>query len=293
MTSGSVLVTGASGFIGEHLATRLISGGYYVGTHSRKDGDLSHCALDYRGVQHVFHLAGKSFVPDSWLDPRSFYEANLLATVNVLEFCRCTGASMTYVSSYVYGRPQRIPVGEDHPLEAFNPYSHTKILAEETCRFYSAHYGVRIAIVRPFNVYGPGQDGRFLIPVLVRQALDPACPVIEVADDRPRRDFLYVSDLVELLVATLGRDASGTYNAGSGVSVGIGEVVGILNRLIPRPKQLVSRGESRLQDIAELAADIGKAARELQWRPTVDMTSGLRLTVEHESSAQARSGQMI
>lgn len=285
MTSGSVLVTGASGFIGRHLATRLNSDGYTVRTHSSGDGDLSRCALDYQGIGHVFHLAGKSFVPDSWVDPRSFYEANVLATVNVLEFCRRSGASLTYVSSYVYGRPRNIPVGEDHPLEALNPYSHTKILAEETCSFYSALHGVRVAVVRPFNIYGPGQDGRFLIPILVRQALDPDSLVIQVADERPRRDFLYVSDLVEFLAATLERDAAGVYNAGSGVSVGIGEIVGILNRLIPRPKKLVSRGESRPQEVADLAADIGKAERDLQWSPTVDMAAGLRLIVAHELSA--------
>jgi nucleoside-diphosphate-sugar epimerase len=80
-----------------------------------------------------------------------------------------------------------------------NPYSHSKILAEEACGFYSEHHGLRIATVRPFNIYGPGQNERFLIPTLVRQALDATAGKIEVADDRPRRDFLFVSDFVDLL----------------------------------------------------------------------------------------------
>ena len=270
-----ILVTGATGFIGKHLTSDLAARGYAVVPHSSKDGDLSHQKLEYPDVSHVFHLAGRSFVPDSWADPRSFYQVNLLGAVNVLEFCRRTGAGLTHVSSYVYGRPLQIPVAEDHPVQAFNPYSHSKILAEDACRFYSAQHGLRISIVRPFNIYGPGQDARFLIPTLVRQALDPDSSTIEVADDRPRRDFLYVSDLIRLLVATLEKNGSGVYNAGSGVSIGVGEIVDTLNTLVPRPKKLVSRGEQRSQEVFDLAADIAKAARELDWKPSVTMAAGL------------------
>ena len=116
--------------------------------------------------------------------------------------------------------------------------------------------------------------------MLVQQALTPGRKFIEVADDRPRRDFLYISDLVRLIIAAAEQGASGVYNAGSGVSVGIGEIVDLLNRLVPSPKKLISRGESRPQDVMDLAADISKAGRELQWTPTIDIASGLRLMVE-------------
>jgi nucleoside-diphosphate-sugar epimerase len=288
MSSGSILVTGATGFIGRCLLKRLRSMGYPVFVHSRAEGDLASCALEYPEVGHVFHLAARSYVPDSWADPRAFYETNLLGTVNILEFCRRHRASMTFVSSYVYGRPLHTPVGEDHPLQPFNPYSHSKILAEEACGFYSAQHNLRIAIVRPFNVYGPGQDERFLIPILVRQALDASSETIEVADDRPRRDFLFVSDLVDLLLATFQREAPGVYNAGSGSSVGIGELVRILNGLIPRPKQLISRGESRPQEIPDLFADISKAKRELGWEPSTNLESGLRLTIAGQGGGNRR-----
>jgi nucleoside-diphosphate-sugar epimerase len=283
MSSRSIFVTGATGFIGSHLVKRLRDLGYSVIVHSTAEGNLASCELEYANVGHVFHLAARSYVPDSWADPRAFYETNLLGTVNILEFCRRHRASMTFVSSYVYGRPLRTPVDEDHPLQPFNPYSHSKILAEDACGFYSTHHNLRIAIVRPFNVYGHGQDERFLIPTLMRQALDPASDTIEVADDRPRRDFLYISDLVDLLMTMYRKEASGTYNAGSGNSVGIGELVSILNGLIPRPKQLVSRGESRPQEIADLFADIAKAKRELGWEPSTDLASGLRLMIASQT----------
>ena len=107
------------------------------------------------------YRSARTFVPDSWSAPLSFYEVNLLGTVNVLEFCRARGASLTLVSSYVYGPPARLPIAEDEPLCAFNPYSHTKILAEETSLYYQRQFGVPVTIVRPFNVYGPGQDADF------------------------------------------------------------------------------------------------------------------------------------
>ena len=110
-----------------------------------------------QGIRHVFHLAAKTFVPHSWQDPRPFYEVNVLGTLNVLEHCCRHGARLTLVSSYVYGVPQHLPIREDHPLSAFNPYSQTKILAETVARFYEQHHGLPLVIVRPFNLYGPGQ----------------------------------------------------------------------------------------------------------------------------------------
>jgi nucleoside-diphosphate-sugar epimerase len=285
--SGSILVTGADGFIGRHIVAALKALGHSVQTHSLADGDLTRCALEYSGVSHVFHLAGRTFVPESWSDPCSFYATNVVATANILEFCRRTSASLTFVSSYVYGVPKAIPIAEDHPLQAFNPYSHSKILAEEVCRFYAGQHNTRIAIVRPFNIYGPGQDARFLIPSLIRQALDSASNTIEVADARPRRDFLYISDLVDLLVATLTQGCRGAYNAGSGASTSIQEIVAVLNGIVPQPKTLLSRGESRPQEVLDVVADTRKAERELGWKPQVEIATGLRHTVENTPSVSA------
>jgi nucleoside-diphosphate-sugar epimerase len=278
--TGTILVTGADGFIGKHLVAALRIAGYSVQPHSLADGDLVRCSLPYAGVFHAFHLAGRTFVPESWIDPAGFYAANVVTTANVLEFCRRSGASLTFVSSYVYGSPGRIPIAEDHPVQAFNPYSHSKILAEQVCRFCAEQHGTPVSIVRPFNVFGPGQDERFLIPTLVRQALKPDSDRIEVADVRPRRDFLYISDLIKLLIATIGRDRFDIYNAGSGVSTSIQEVVTVLNDIVGRPKKVVSRGESRPGEIFNVVADISKAERDLQWRPQVDLATGLREMVQ-------------
>src|SRR5215472_10207187 len=106
MTSTNrVLVTGASGFLGTHLTKALGAAGYWVEPHSSRSGDIANCEFDVADVGHVFHLAARTFVPESWGDPLSFYRVNVLGTVNVLEFCRAHNASLTLMSSYVYGRP--------------------------------------------------------------------------------------------------------------------------------------------------------------------------------------------
>jgi nucleoside-diphosphate-sugar epimerase len=133
----TVLVSGASGFIGRPLTEKLERAGYPMVRHSEARGDVASCHL-----------------PDG------------------AEFCRRHGASLTIMSSYVYGRPRYLPISEEHPVEAFNPYSHSKLLAEEACRYCARQFSLRVTIIRPFNIYGPGQNGNFLVPTLLRQVLD-------------------------------------------------------------------------------------------------------------------------
>jgi nucleoside-diphosphate-sugar epimerase len=273
--SEPVLVTGATGFIGNHLVNVLRRLGYRVVTHSGFDGDIAECELPFSGVKHVFHLAGLSFVPDSWDRPLDYYRTNLLGTVNVLEFCRVKGASLTFMSSYVYGQPLHLPIDENHPVRPLNPYSHTKLLAEEAVLYYGAQFGVRAATIRSFNTYGSGQAPQFLIPRILAQVLDPACGEIVVADTRPRRDFLYVPDLVALLIATMERHASGIFNSGSGESVSIAEILDIIWSLGLRRKPLRSENRPRVGDVLDVVADISKARRELEWAPRVSLRDGL------------------
>jgi nucleoside-diphosphate-sugar epimerase len=279
LPSKSVLVTGASGFIGSRLVSALRAMGHVVLTHSRRQGDIKNCSLGFEGVGHVFHLAARTFVPDSWVAPLSFYEANLLGTVNVLEFCRAQEASVTLMSSYVYGPPARLPISEIEPLRAFNPYSHTKILAEETGLYYQQQFGVPVTIVRPFNIYGPGQNRRFLIPTILKQAVDPGQEAIVVADLRPRRDYLFVTDLVDLLTRTAFRNEGGIFNAGSGSSWGVGDVIALVNGLLPAPKPVRIEGFVRPDEVNDVIADISRARLEFGWVPRVALHDGLRDTL--------------
>jgi len=275
----AILVTGATGFIGRHLVSALEEAGWRVHTHSQREGHIATCPLAFDDVRHVFHLAARTFVPDSWKDPAGYYEVNVLGTVNVLEFCRRTGASLTFLSSYVYGRPCSLPIAESHPLQAFNPYSHTKIMAEDAVGFYAAAFGVTAAIIRPFNVYGPGQSRHFLVPEVIRQALNPHIESITVSDLRPSRDYLYISDLISLLVKTLTAGAGGVYNAGSGQSTSVRWVIDAVSEITRTSKPVHCTAQPRPNEILDVVADVARAERELQWGPTISMEAGLAHTV--------------
>jgi nucleoside-diphosphate-sugar epimerase len=288
--SKRILVTGATGFVGTHLKRALSAFGYNVAPHSSRCGDIACCELDFPDVGHVFHLAARTFVPESWKDPLSYYRVNLLGTVNVLEFCRLHNASLTLMSSYVYGRPARLPISENESLRAFNPYSHTKILAEEASRYYQAQFQVPVTIIRPFNIYGPGQGRRFLIPKILTQAVSPGPGPIVVADLRPRRDFIFVSDLVDLLVRTAFRTEGGVFNAGSGASLSVNEVLEVVNELLPAPKRILVEGSPRPDEVLDVVADISRARQEFDWNPRTPFRDGLRETMKQwrESCGQGQ-----
>ncbi len=282
-----ILVTGATGFLGRHLIPVLESQGLSVRQHSSADGDIASCALPMKGISRVFHLAGKSYVPESWENPHLFYQTNVMGTVNVLEHCRQHHAALTLISSYVYGQPKRLPIAEDHPIAAANPYAHTKILADEAAKFYEARFGLSLVIVRPFNIYGPGQREPFLIPSIVKQVLDPSVKALRLQDLRPKRDYLYVEDAVSFLVATLRPGLQGVFNLGSGCSTSVAEVAELVMAAAGIRKPIIGTGEQRPGEIMDVVADISRAAAELDWRPKTSLAGGIAAVVAAERERRA------
>jgi nucleoside-diphosphate-sugar epimerase len=280
-----ILVTGATGFLGRHLVVALESRGLKVRRHSSADGDIANCQLPIEDVSRVFHLAGKSYVPESWQNPQDFYRTNVMGTVNVLDHCRRNNAALTLISSYVYGHPQRLPIAEDHPLSAANPYAHTKILSEEVGRLYAEHFSVPLVIVRPFNIYGPGQRPPFLIPLIVKQVLDPLRETVQVQNLRPKRDYLYVEDAVALLVATLSPEVHGVFNMGSGTSASVEEIIKLIQASAGTSKPVMSANEQRPGEVMDVVADTSRAATELGWRPRITLADGIAATVAAERAA--------
>ncbi len=136
-----------------------------------------------------------------------------------------------------------------------------------------------MTIIRPFNVYGPGQDRRFLIPTILTQAIDPDQAAIVVADLRPRRDYLFIADLIDLLIRTAFRREGGIFNAGSGSSWGVGEVIALVNGLLPVPKPVHTDGLMRPDEVSDVIADISRARDEFAWVPRVTLRDGLRDTL--------------
>jgi len=272
---GRILVTGSSGFIGTNLLNRLKSNGYDVVTFDVEDGDIATAEFIFPKLDHVIHLASKTYVPASWENPLDFYRTNASGTTNILDLCRKQGCSMTYISSYVYGTPQYLPVDENHPVAPVSPYNHSKLVAEDICRFYAEQFGVPVTILRPVNIFGPGQKESFLIPFIIQQALDSSIKTVEVMDLRPKRDFLYIDDFMDLITLTIGRKSYGVFNIGSGYSVSVEEIIETILKISGINKPYLDKKIERKNEVWDVYVSVAKAKAELGWEPKTSFAEGI------------------
>ena len=277
-----ILVTGSSGFVGARLCKRLERAGADVVAFDLTDGrDITAGAAfaDLPAVDICIHLASVVFVPFSWENPFKTYEVNVLGTLNVLEFCRRTGAAMVFASSYLYGKSRYLPIDEKHPLDPTNPYARSKVLAEDLCGAYNRDFGLSCVILRVFNLYGKGQDERFLIPEIANQLRTG--DKIALRDLTPRRDLLHVDDAVEAYVKAAQYDATDfeIFNIGYGESYSVLEIAEKLVRLSGKQMEITSLGHERQGEISETVADVSKAARLLGWEPRIGIDEGLGTTL--------------
>lgn len=274
-----ILVTGASGFIGRRLVNQLRIAGNNVTTISSRDGDIADpntfSKLHELDIDFIYHLAGKTFVPESWTNPALFHRINVGGTINVLDLCRRKKIPMAYVSSYLYGIPKYQPIDELHPIEPNNPYALSKANAEDLCRFYSLHFDIPIAIFRPFNIFGPGQSKLFLIPKIINQIFEDK--LISLDDLSPRRDYLYVDDLIDALLCSMHRrNHFDIFNIGSGKSLSVGEIVHVIQDCAGTNLKVQTRDKMRRNEIPDLIANINKAKVDLQWTPRHTFIDGVK-----------------
>jgi nucleoside-diphosphate-sugar epimerase len=275
-----VIVTGASGFIGQHLVAHLEQIGRRVVPVSRTHGiDITRDRLPLEGVSHVFHLAGKTGVVEAWHSPLDYLETNAFGTARILEQCRGR-CSVTFVSGYVYGTPKRLPIREQDPVDIQNPYALSKLLAEQMCEFYTRFYEIPVVALRLFNVYGPRQDTSFLIPGILKQILDPLQAEVRVQDLEPKRDYVYVSDAVEGIIMAPGAAAGSVFNIGYGTSYTVEEIIERASKAAGIHKPYCSSGQKRRHEIDNTLADTGAFRKAVGWRPKVSIDDGLRLMLE-------------
>jgi NAD dependent epimerase/dehydratase len=308
----SALVTGAGGFIASHLVEELVAGGVAVRALVRYNGrsDLGMLAdlepeirneveivfgdvtdphdmrARSRGVEAVFHLAALIGIPHSYVAPASYVETNVLGTLNLLEAARDAGVErfIQTSTSEVYGTAQYVPIDEDHPLHPQSPYAATKVGADELALSYHRSFDLPVAVVRPFNTFGPRQSARAVIPTVISQLLGGGA--LRLGSTETRRDFTFVKDTARgfRMVAEAGSAAVGrVINLGTGVDHTIGEVAQAAADLIGVELD-VERDESRVRpaasEVERLQAAAGLARELTGWEPLEDLQGGLAHTIE-------------
>lgn len=274
-----VVISGSKGFIGSNLISQLSNQKYSIFTFDISDGiDLSKKEqLNKIPTFDVFvHLANLSYVPESYNDPESFFRINYLTTLNALELCRTNKAKLIYLSSYIYGKPEYLPVDEKHPINPFNPYAQSKYLCEILCEGYYRDFGVITTILRPFNVYGVGQKGKLLIPEIVQQ-LSNGLKKIKLKDATPRRDYVNVFDVANAIKTCIDSNPPAEkYNVCSGVSYSVRDVADIINSELSQSVEFLFSESDRLNEVNETIGSNKKIQDELNWSPTISFEEGLK-----------------
>ena len=273
------IITGSEGFIAKKLIEKLHGEEDLIGL-SRDDGDLSIISLNdlinkETKVDMVFHLAARTFVPNAWKKPEEFIKENIASTLNVLNYCRLNKIPLLYMSAYIYGDQQELPIKENAAVLPSNPYAHSKLLCEQICEYYVQAFSLDITILRPFNVYGPGQDKNFLIPEIIEQIKTKDKLVVDYL--KPRRDYIHVEDLVEAIIAS-SKIIKGfqVYNIGSGFSVSVKNIIELIEEIIGRSLEIEERNIIRNNELMDVVADISKASDSFSWKPKLTLKEGLK-----------------
>lgn len=308
----TAVVTGAGGFIGSHLVEQLVQEGAHVRAMLRYTSRGQRGALDLlpesvldsvdvtlgdvrdfdavreicRGADAIFHLAALIGIPYSYEHPQEVIDTNILGTSNVLLAAKelgCTERIVLTSTSEVYGSALRVPMDEDHPLQAQSPYSATKIAGDALGLSFQRSFALPVSIARPFNAYGPRQSARAVIPTILSQAI--AGMTLRLGTLETTRDFTYVADTAAGFVAVAASDAAigEVVNLGSGSEVSIREIVRLAGEIVGRELDVESddqRVRPKASEVSRLHSDSSKAAKLAGWRPQVPLEEGMRRTAD-------------
>jgi UDP-glucose 4-epimerase len=302
-----VLVTGGAGFIGSHLVNKLLGRGYEVAVldnfrsgkmenirqHLKNDGfmlvkgdvrDKRAVRDSMDGVDAVVHLAALIDVEESVNNPFDTHDVNVGGTLNVLEEAVRKGIKrFVYASSTaVYGEGNPLPLKEDHPLKPISPYAASKASAEHYCRAFGSCYGLNSAILRYFNVYGPGQRRSSYSGVITRffQNALKGEPLIIYGDGEQTRDFIYVDDVVDATILALEKcNLRETVNACTGKPTTIKELAQIVGEVAGKEVQIL-HDEPRNGDIRHNYGETAKAEEILGFKARTSLKEGLKQTLK-------------
>lgn len=303
-----ILVTGADGFIGSHLAEKLVEKGHRVKAfvfynsfnswgwldHSPRQirDNLEIFAGDIRdpfGVDNavsdcdvIFHLAALIAIPYSYHSPATYVDTNINGTLNILQAAKKHDVEkLIHTStSEVYGTAQFVPITEDHPLAGQSPYSASKIGADQMAWSFYTSFDTPVATIRPFNTYGPKQSLRAVIPTLITQmANDPS--QVKLGSLTPTRDFNYVGDITDafIKVAESDRTIGTVVNAGSNFEISIADTAQAIAELMNIEISIQSESQRMRPEKSEvnrLWADNSKIKALTDWTPRYSGIEGFK-----------------
>ncbi len=280
----SILVTGNRGFVGTNLIKNLKNRLHIVpaeqSNHERIDILRRNQLLGLENTDIIIHLASKTSIPNSTINPYEYYHTNILGTLNILDFARQNNVNkIVNISTYVYGKPNYFPINENHPINPHSPYTKSKVIAEKLCEFYAQDYGIDVVTLRPFYIYGPSQNDLTFIPSIIKQIRKNGKVIL--SSRNTKRDFLFVDDFIDLINKLILNFPKGynTYNVGFGKSYPLERVVEIIRQIFNINVDIEYNSSMRPNDIVDMVADVTQLEKLYGWKPQIDIETGLRLTL--------------
>jgi len=295
-----ILVTGGSGFIASHLVKHLLEKGHYVKILDLKEPQLKHKNLkfvkksilnniveDIKGCDAVFHFAALLGVDNSDKRPLDTMKVNLEGSVNVFKSSLEAGVKKMIFSSSseVYGEPRELPIKEDSVKGPVSTYGVSKLAAEIYARAYNYELGADIKIARFFNVYGPGQESNWVVPIFINKALKNE-PITVFGSGSQTRCFTYVEDIADGVLKVFEKGKTGeAYNIGNSQPTTILELAQIVKEITKSKAQIIKLGfgkETRLKEreIEYRIPDISKM-KALGWQPRTMVKEGIKRILEN------------
>jgi NAD dependent epimerase/dehydratase len=319
-----ILVTGADGFIGSHLTEALVRAGYDVRAFVLYNsfnswGWLDHCDVGVKGKFEVFsgdirdpngvrtamkdcdavlHLAALIAIPYSYHSPDTYVDTNIKGTLNIVQAARDLGVTKVVhtSTSEVYGTAQFVPITEDHTLQGQSPYSASKIGADQIAMSFYTSFDTPVAILRPFNTYGPRQSARAVIPTIITQIANSK-KQIKLGALSPTRDFNYVADTVAGFIAALKskKSVGEVINIGSNFEISIGDTAHAIAKVMGAEIEVISdkqRLRPEKSEVERLWASNEKASELLGWHPKYDGLEGFHRGLEETVAWFSKPSQL-
>jgi UDP-glucose 4-epimerase len=279
-----ILVTGNRGFVGSNLINRLKNKFRIVTLDQGKNKKidiLEKYQLDrIENIDVIIHLASKTSIPNSIINPYDTYITNMVGTLNILEFARQNNiGKIINLSTFVYGKPQYFPIDEKHPISPHSPYTKSKRIAEKLCQYYAEDYGIDIVTLRPFYLYGPSMNKTSFIPSVIKQISENG--KVTLSNKNTKRDFLFIDDFVDLIDILLSNFPTGhrIFNVGFGESHSLEEIVELIKKILNIEADIEYSNSVRPNDIIDMVADTSSLRNLYGWKPVIEIDSGLRLTL--------------
>jgi len=297
-------VTGGAGFIGSHLVEKLVDEGFEtrvldnfssgnIENLERVKNDIELVNGDVRdvdvvsktvnGVNKVIHLAALIDVNESLRKPQLYHDVNSTGTLTILNSARLSAKKFIFTSSAaVYGNPVSLPVKENHQLNPLSPYAASKLSAEKYCQAYSESFESKTTIFRLFNVYGPRQSQSNYSAVataFINKAKIGEPPII-FGDGEQTRDFIFVEDVVQLIIRSIQSDASGVFNVGTGSAISINQLAEIVQKTSNGGLLKPVYADPRPGEIIHSLADVSKMVETFKFSPEVSLEDGLRKIID-------------